>query len=81
MNAASYLYVCQHNTDDDARYMAKKLGVNINQIPRKPLAFSLWSPSKGLLSQGNVTFKNNTPRFSNATAMNRLNRSLKIIDA
>ncbi len=76
MNAASYLYVCQHNTDDDARYMAKKLGVNINQIPRKPLAFSLWSPSKGLLSQGGVTFKNNTPRFSNAKPLNQISRPL-----
>lgn len=78
MNAASYLYVCQHNTDDDARYIAKKLGVNINQIPRKPLAFSLWSPSKGLLSQGNVTFKNTVPRFSNIKALNQLNKLLKI---
>ena len=66
MNAASYLYVCQHNTDDDARYMAKKIGVNVNQIPRKPLTFSLWSPSKGLLTQGNVTFKNNIPTFINS---------------
>lgn len=64
MNAASYLYVCQHNTDDDAKYMAKKLGVAITAIPREPLRFLVWSPSKGGLSQGKVTFRSNLPCFS-----------------
>jgi len=63
MNAASYLYVCQHNTDDDAKYMAKKLGVAITTIPREPLRFLVWSPSKGSLSQGKVTFQHDTPVF------------------
>lgn len=63
MNAASYLWVCQHNTDDDARYMAKKLGVNINDIPREALIFTIWSPAKGLLSKGYVNFPKNIPRF------------------
>ncbi len=78
MNAASYLYVCQHNTDDDARYMAKKLGINIDQIPRKPLLFSLWSPSRGLLSQGSITFKYNSPQFSNAKALNQINKPMSV---
>jgi len=47
MNAVSYLYVCQHNTDDDARYMAKKLGVKLEGIPRKPLLFTLWCLLRG----------------------------------
>ena len=63
MNASSYLYVCQHNTDDDARYMAKKLGVPLACVPRDPLQFLLWSPSKGHLAQGGVRFQNNKPVF------------------
>ncbi len=63
MNAASYLYVCQHNTDDDARYMAKKLGVELNAIPREPLKFMVWSPSMGNIIEGNVKFKKNCPKF------------------
>ncbi len=72
MNAASYLYVCQHNTDDDAKYMAKKLGVTITAIPREPLRFLVWSPSKGCLSQGKVTFHENTPVFEQNKPTKRL---------
>jgi len=63
MNAASYLYVCQHNTDDDAKYMAKKLGVEVISIPREPLKFILWSPNQGLSLSGYVTFTKNHPQF------------------
>ena len=63
MNAASYLYVCQHNTDDVAKYMAKKLGVEINEIPRQSLAFTLWSPSKRLLRTGSVYFLKAVAKF------------------
>jgi len=56
MNASTYLYVCQHNTEDDARYMAKKLGVSANKIPRVPLHFLIWSPSKGPVISGLVKF-------------------------
>lgn len=63
MNAASYLYVCQHNTDDDARYMAKKLGLTPSEIPRQPLTFTLWSPSSGYVSSGQVIFKQSQPVF------------------
>ncbi|MBX2809765.1 MAG: hypothetical protein KTR20_14160 [Cellvibrionaceae bacterium] len=66
MNAASYLYVCQHNTDDDAKYIAKKLGVPLTCIPRDPLKFLVWSPSKGAIASGQVTFPNNAPAFSHA---------------
>ncbi len=63
MNAASYLYVCQHNTEDDAQYMAKKLGVVKTKIPRVPLQFLVWSPSKGAIASGCVEFKNKKPIF------------------
>jgi len=56
MNASTYLYVCQHNTEDDAKYMAKKLGVQIAKIPRVPLQFLIWSPSKGPITSGKVRF-------------------------
>ena len=64
MNASTYLYVCQHNTEDDAKYMAKKLGVAANMIPRTPLKFMMWSPSKGIMTSGHVKFNtNNKPAF------------------
>ena len=63
MNASTYFYVCQHNTDDDAKYMAKKLGVDLTMIPREPLRFLMWSPAKGNLARGVVTFKHNRPVF------------------
>ncbi len=63
MNASSYLYVCQHNTEDDTRYMAKKLGVTPEKIPRVPLKFLIWSPSKGEIAAGHVAFKQNKPVF------------------
>lgn len=59
MNACSYVYICQHNTDDDARYAAKKFGVAITQIPRKPLEFMIWSPAKGAMVSGYVEFQQN----------------------
>ena len=71
MNAASYLYVCQHNTHDDALYMSKKLGVSVETIPRQPLQFLLWSPSQGQLSKGNVTFANNRPVFQQTNPKKR----------
>lgn len=63
MNASTYMYVCQHNTEDDAKYMSKKLAVPVNKIPRIPLAFMMWSPSKGEIASGKVTFKNDRPIF------------------
>ena len=75
MNASTYMYVCQHNAEDDARYMAKKLGVPLNKIPRKPLHFLIWSPSKGILSIGHVIFRNSIPAFIKA---GKTNSQLKI---
>ncbi len=59
MNASTYMYVCQHNTEDDAKYMAKKLGVPTGTIPRVPLQFLMWSPSKGAIASGHVEFRKN----------------------
>lgn len=64
MNASTYLYVCQHNTDDDVKYVAKKLGVPEEKIPRVPLEFLIWSPSKKAIASGNVNFVNNKPVFN-----------------
>jgi len=56
MNASTYMYVCQHNTEDDVKYMAKKLGVAATKIPREQLKFLIWTPSKGEIAAGHVTF-------------------------
>jgi hypothetical protein len=64
MNAASYLWVCQHNTDDDARYMAKKIGVELVAIPRVPLKFMIWFPSSLKTLEGYIKFVNDNPKFS-----------------
>lgn len=64
MNNATYLHICQHNTESDAKYMANKIGVNIKEIPREPLKFIIWSPSRGILSIGTVSFINTTPNFT-----------------
>lgn len=64
MNAATYLYVCQHNTEDDALYMSKKLGVDKTKIPRVPLQFMIWSPSCGEIAYGRVDFnRQGRPQF------------------
>lgn len=63
MNNATYLHICQHNTESDAQYMAKKIGVNIETIPRVPLVFIIWSPSRELVIKGSVQFKNKLPVF------------------
>ncbi len=76
MNAASYLWVCQHNTDDDAKYMARKIGIGLSNIPRKSLAFLIWSPAKGPLTRGEVTFKNGIVLFNQAQVLNNLSKPL-----
>ncbi len=57
MNASTYLYVCQHNTEDDAKYIAKKLGVPMTKIPRVPLEFLIWTPGMGPIAYGHVEFR------------------------
>ncbi len=59
MNASTYMYVCQHNTDDDTKYMSKKLGVSFGKIPREQLKFLIWTPSKGEVASGRVEFRQN----------------------
>jgi len=70
MNASTYVYVCQHNTDDDARYAAKKFGVPLTSIPRKPLEFMIWTPAKGSIVSGHVEFhRNGKPVATNGKAV------------
>ncbi len=56
MNAASYLWICQHNTKDDVQYMAKKIGVITTLTPRQPLKYLKWSPSQAVQRIGEVRF-------------------------
>ena len=64
MNASSFLWVCQHNTEDDAKYMAKKLGISQLNIPRLPLEFIVWYPGGGNLKGGHIRFQaNGKPTF------------------
>ena len=71
MNNATYLHLCMHNTDDDAQYVAKKLGIALEQVPRQPLAFLQWRSGLGVVCQGQIDFHgkasghwpDGTPRF------------------
>ncbi len=57
MNNASFVHVCMHNTDDDAEYIARKLGVDIDLVPRKPLEFFQWRSGSGVVCSGKIDFK------------------------
>ena len=59
MNNATYLYICQHTTDDDAKYMARKIGIPTDIVPRIPMRFLIWTPAKGLLVQGKTEYRKN----------------------
>jgi len=75
MNASTYLYVCQHNTEDDARYMARKLGVDIETIPRLPLRFLIWNPTHSSMVSGIVKFSvKGNPIFHRTDKKNQLFR-------
>ena len=71
MNNCSFMHIARHNTDDDAIYMAHKLGIDLSLIPRKPLEFLQWSSDKGVICSGVIDFKGaasknwaeGTPRF------------------
>ena len=39
MNASRFLWICQNNTEGDAKYMAKKLGTLVSEIPRIKLGY------------------------------------------
>lgn len=49
INNATFLHVGKHSTDDDAKYIAKKLGVTIDRIPREPYRFLQWNAQNGVL--------------------------------
>ncbi len=68
MNNATYLYVCQHNTESDVKYVAGKLGVSIDKIPREPLRFIVWTPVKSLVTQGICEYRKNGKRVTTVTA-------------
>ncbi|WP_411991368.1 hypothetical protein [Agarivorans sp. DSG3-1] len=57
MNNASFVHVCRHNTDDDAAYIASKLGISVTEIPREPLQFFQWTSDKGIVCRGVIDFK------------------------
>ncbi|WNO08882.1 hypothetical protein [Teredinibacter sp. KSP-S5-2] len=56
MNTSSFLWISLHNTEDDAKYMTKKLNIGITDIPRTPLVFSIWEPSIGVIEKGRIAF-------------------------
>lgn len=63
MNNATYLHIAQHQTDDDASYIAKKIGVDIGEIPREPLRFVVWRGGRGLLIRGgSINYKSKEDR-------------------
>lgn len=57
MNNASFIHVAMHNTDDDAAYIAKKLGVDIDLVPRQKLEFFQWRSGSGVVCSGKIDFK------------------------
>ncbi|MBD3727326.1 MAG: hypothetical protein IE936_09710 [Moraxella osloensis] len=58
MNNATFLHVNRHSTDDDAAYIAQKLGVEVAIVPRKPLEFFQWTSDLGVVVAGRVDFEN-----------------------
>jgi hypothetical protein len=64
MNNATFLHIAQHQTDDDAKYIADKIGVDISLIPREKLKFIVWRGGKGLLIRnGIINFSGDKPSF------------------
>lgn len=83
MNNASYLYICKHNTQSDAEYIADKLGVAIHDIPREKLRFIKWTSDKGIIARGRVKFsgktyywQNGKPIFYDANNRNKIYKPL-----
>ena len=64
MNNASYLHIAQHQTNDDANYIASKIDVPLEMIPRDPLKFIVWRGGKGtLIRNGQIEWRGNKPYF------------------
>ncbi|CAG9001450.1 MAG: hypothetical protein CENE_03470 [Candidatus Celerinatantimonas neptuna] len=74
LNSASYVHVAKHSTEDDAIYLAKKLGIPDSEVPRTKLKFIQWTSDRGIVCWGNIDFKGakskswtrGGPRFINA---------------
>ncbi|WP_234494849.1 hypothetical protein [Vibrio maritimus] len=83
MNNATFLNICQHQTDDDANYIAKKLGIDVAMVPREPLKFIQWRAGKGLLCAGHIDhagassahWPKGTPRFLINNSPKKLNKT------
>ena len=48
---STFLTVGLHTTDDDARYISKKLGVDLSKIPREKYKFFQWNSINGVLAE------------------------------
>lgn len=65
INNATAINVFQHSTEQDAQSMADRIGVDVSEIPRKPMEFIVWTPVHGIIiKKGRVTYSNNKPGFS-----------------
>lgn len=65
INNSSAIYIFQHQTDTDVKSMAERIGVDMSEIPREPMQFIVWTPSKGIIiTKGRVEYKNNVPVFT-----------------
>jgi hypothetical protein len=65
INNSTAINVFQHSTEQDAKSMADRIGVDIEEIPRSPMEFIVWTPVHGIIiKKGRVTYKNNVPRFT-----------------
>lgn len=89
INNASFLHIGKHSTDDDAKYMAKKIGVSIDKIPREPYRFLQWNAQNGVLAEFNsdlVKSKSNKmwpeglPRFRTLSASGKGRKVLSVGD-
>ncbi|MBE0470986.1 MAG: hypothetical protein IBX55_15945 [Methyloprofundus sp.] len=63
MNNASYLHIAQHQTNDDAEYIASKIGVDVSLIPREQYKFIVWRGGKGLLVRSGSIQKKGDKHF------------------
>ncbi|MDG4812750.1 hypothetical protein P8629_06985 [Hydrogenovibrio sp. 3SP14C1] len=65
INNATAINIFQHSTETDAENMAKRIGVDVSEIPREPMEFITWTPNKGIIiKRGKVEYINGSPKFS-----------------
>jgi len=64
INNSTAINVFQHSTETDAQSMADRIGVDVSEIPRNPMEFIVWTPTRGIIiKKGRVTYRNNKPIF------------------